>query len=582
MKEKIGKTPEQMRRDARWMVYGKKADFNALARRFSISPVTARIIRNRDVLGEAEMERYLHGTLADLYDPHQMKDLDLAVRILRQKIAGGKKIRVVGDYDIDGVCSTYLLCQGLKRCGAQVDYQIPERIRDGYGINESIIRKAAEDQIDTIITCDNGIAAADQIRLAKELGMTVIVTDHHEVPVDRDGNEVLPPADAVVNPKQKACTYPFSNICGGAVAYKLVQVLYEAWGIPSKEWEEMLEFAAIATVGDVMPLRDENRILVRLGLKQIAFTQSQGLRSLVEACGLDIHQLTAYHIGFVIGPCLNASGRLKTAKLALELLLCKDRNCAEELALELRLLNEERKAMTQNYVEEALLLAEEKYADDPVLVIYLPECHESLAGIVAGRVREAWHHPTFVLTRGEGCVKGSGRSIKAYHMFQALCGVQDLLQKFGGHPMAAGFSLAEEHVEEFRRRLNEQAALSPEDFVPEVWIDVPMPLEYITEGLVKELTLLEPFGQGNEKPQFAQKNLQIRTARVLGKNRNAVKLSLVTEQGFPMDGMLFTEGDRFLEELGAHRRIDVVYYPDVNEYNGRRTLQIVVKEYKLH
>lgn len=571
-----------MNREARWMVYGKKADFNALAQRFSISPVTARIIRNRDVQGEAEMERYLHGTLEDLYDPHRLKDLDLAVQILRGKVLEEKRIRVVGDYDIDGVCSTYLLCKGLERCGAQVDYQIPERIRDGYGINESIIRRAAEDGIDTIITCDNGIAAADQIRLAKELGMTVIVTDHHEVPLDGEGGEILPPADAVVNPRQKACQYPFSGICGGVVAYKLIQVLYEVFGIPKKEWEGMLEFAAIATVGDVMALRDENRILVRWGLKRIASTRSQGLRSLVEACGLDIRALTAYHIGFVIGPCLNASGRLQTAKLALELLLCEEKEQAEEMALKLRLLNEERKAMTQKYVEEALRMVEEKHSGDRVFVIYLPECHESLAGIVAGRVREAWNHPTFVLTKGEGCVKGSGRSIKAYHMFQALCGVQDLLQKFGGHPMAAGFSLAEEHVEEFRRRLNEQAALSPEDFVPEVWIDVPMPLEYISEGLVQELKLLEPFGQGNEKPQFAQKNLHIRNVRVLGRNRNAVKLSLVTEQGLPMDGMLFTEGDRFLEELGNLRRLDVVYYPDVNEYNGRKTLQIVIREYKVH
>ncbi len=573
---------EKVRLKTRWMVYGKKADFNALARRFSISPVTVRIIRNRDVTSEDEMERYLHGTLADLHDPHRMKDMDLAVELLRNAILDGKRIRVVGDYDIDGVCSTYLLCRGLGRCGANVDYQIPERIRDGYGINESIIRKAADDGIDTIITCDNGIAAADQIRLAKELGLAVIVTDHHEVPVDNDGTEILPPADAIVNPKQKECGYPFKGICGGVVAYKLVQVLYERFQIPRQEWESMLEFAAIATVGDVMALRDENRILVKWGLRQVADTKSQGLRSLVEACGLDIRGLTAYHIGFVIGPCLNASGRLKTAQLALELLMCEDKEKADEMAVQLRMLNEERKAMTQKYVEEALALVEKQYAKDPVLVIYLPDCHESLAGIVAGRVREAWNRPTFVLTKGEGCVKGSGRSIKAYHMFQKLCGVQDLLQKFGGHPMAAGFSLEEEHVEEFRRRLCEQAGLTPEDFIPEIWIDVPMPLEYISEALVKELKLLEPFGQGNEKPQFAQKNLHIRDARVLGRNRNVVRLSLVTEQGLPMDGLLFTEGDQFLEELGGQRTMDAVYYPDINEYNGRRTLQIVIREYKLH
>lgn len=564
------------------MLQTKRADFDALAGRFGVSPVTARIIRNRDVEGEEEIDRYLHGTVRDLYDPHLLKDMDRAVFLLKEMIDGGKRIRIVGDYDIDGVCSTYLLYQGLTRCGAAVDYQIPERIRDGYGINENIIRKAAEDGIDLIITCDNGIAAVEQIRLAKELGMAVVVTDHHEVFRDESGTEVLPPADAVVNPKQEACGYPFEGICGGVVAYKVVQVLYEVYGIPKREWEEMLEFAAIATVGDVMKLRDENRIIVKWGLRRMPQTKSVGLRMLVEACGLDIHALTAYHIGFVIGPCLNASGRLQTAKLALELLLCQDEATAERMAGELKLLNEERKDMTQKGVEEALQQVEEHYAQDSVLVIFLPECHESLAGIIAGRVREAWNKPTLVLTRGEECVKGSGRSIEAYHMYRGLCGVKELLLKFGGHPMAAGFSLEECNIEEFRRRLNEQADLKPEDFVPKIWIDVAMPLEYISERFVEELKILEPFGQGNEKPQFAQKGLHIRNARVLGRNRNAVKLSLVTERGLPMEGMLFTEGDAFLEELGSQQTIDVVYYPDVNEYNGRRSLQIVIKEYKLH
>lgn len=571
-----------MNNQARWMLQTKRADFAAVAKRFQISPVTARIIRNRDVTEEKEIERYLHGTVRDLYSPHRMMDLDRAVRLLSETIAEGGRIRIVGDYDIDGVCSTYLLYQGIGRCGGVVDYQIPERIRDGYGINESIIRKAAEDGIHTIVTCDNGISAFEQIRLAKELGLTVIVTDHHEVPAAEDGGERLPPADAVVNPKRRDCPYPFDGICGGVVAYKLVQALYEAFHIPAEEWEAMLEFAAIATVGDVMKLKDENRIIVRWGLKQMPKTHSVGLRKLIEACGADIHALTAYHIGFVIGPCLNASGRLQTAKMALELLLCQDEVRAEEMAVELKLLNEERKDLTKEGVEEAMALVEAQYADDDVLVVYLPDCHESLAGIIAGRLREAWHKPTFVLTKGEDSVKGSGRSIEAYHMYEALCGVQDLLLKFGGHPMAAGFSLKEEDVEEFRRRLNEQSRLKPEDFIPNIWIDVAMPLEYISEGLVEELKILEPFGQGNEKPQFAQKNLSIRSARVLGKNRNAVKLSLVTEQGLPMDGMLFTEGDRFMEEKGMQRGIDVVYYPDVNEYNGNRSLQIVIKDYKLH
>lgn len=565
-----------------WMLQTKRADFSALAQHFSISPVTARIIRNRDVVGEEEIRRYLHGTIQDLYDPRLLQDMDRAVALLQKKIQAGSPIRIVGDYDIDGICSTYLLYRGLARCGARVDYQIPERIRDGYGINESIIRQASADGINTIITCDNGIAAAEQIRLARELGMDVIITDHHEVPTDAGGREVLPPADAIVNPKRSTCPYPFKGICGGVVAYKLVQVLYQAFGVPSGEWEAMLEFAAMATVGDVMKLRDENRIIVKWGLKHLPRTRSLGLRKLVEACGLDIHAVSAYHIGFVVGPCLNASGRLRTARLALELLLTEDEAGAQEMAAELKALNEERKDMTQEGVDEALRQVEERYAQDSVLVVYLPDCHESLAGIIAGRVREAWNKPTFILTPGEECVKGSGRSIEAYHMYQGLCGVQDLLLKFGGHPMAAGFSLEENHVEEFRRRLNAQADLKPEDFIPKVWIDVAMPLEYISQRLVEELKILEPFGQGNEKPQFAQKNLRIRSARVLGRNRNAVKLSLATEQGLSMEAMLFTEGDLFIEEMGTRRGIDVIYYPDINEYNGNRTLQIVIKEYKLH
>lgn len=564
------------------MLRTKRADFAAVAERFHISPVTARIIRNREVVEDKDIERYLHGTVRDLYDPHLLKDMDRAAALILTKIRAGAPIRIVGDYDIDGVCSTYLLYTGISRCGGNVSCQIPERIKDGYGINESIIQKAKEDGIDTIVTCDNGIAALEQIRLAKELGMTVVVTDHHEVTRGEDGDQVLPMADAVVNPKQDGCTYPFKEICGGVVAYKLVQVLYELAGIPAEEWEEMMEFAAIATVGDVMRLQDENRIIVRLGLRRMPQTRSLGLKALVDACSLDIRALTAYHIGFVIGPCLNASGRLQTAKLALELLLCREEASAAAMAEELKLLNEERKDMTQDGVEKALAQVEEQLSEDRVLVVFLPECHESLAGIIAGRVREAWNRPTFVLTRSEGCVKGSGRSIEAYHMYQALCGVQELLLKFGGHHMAAGFSLREEDVEEFRRRLNEQAQLKPEDFVSKIWIDVAMPLEYISEKLVTELKVLEPFGQGNEKPQFAQKNLNIRSVRVLGKNRNAVKLALVTEQGLAMDGMLFTEGDRFLEEMEGKRGIDVVYYPDVNEYNGNRTLQIVIREYKLH
>lgn len=572
-------------RDSIWMLHTKRADFDAISRAYGISPVTARILRNRGVVGEDAIRRYLSGSLDDLYSPWLLKGMEEAVSILSQKVGKGKRIRIVGDYDIDGVCSVYLLMQAFKRIGALVDYEIPDRVKDGYGINESIIRAAKADGIDTIVTCDNGIAAREQIAVARELGMSVVVTDHHDVPEEEapggGRRQLLPPAAAIVNPKQEGCGYPFDGICGAVVAYKLVQALYERMGVPRAEWEAMLEIAAIATVGDVMKLQDENRVIVKLGLGRMPATASVGLRCLVEACGLDIGSLTAYHIGFVVGPCLNAGGRLRTAKLALELLMCRDAGQADGLAMELKMLNEERKELTQSAVDQALTQVEERYGRDKVLVAYLPDCHESIAGIVAGRVREACCKPTFVLTRSEEGVKGSGRSIEAYHMFQALLEVQDLLTKFGGHPMAAGLSLREEDVEELRRRLNENARLKEEDFIPRIWIDAAMPLEYITEGLVGELKRLEPFGQGNEKPQFAQKGLKVQSVRVMGRNRNVVRLSMATERGLCMDGILFTDGDRFVEELGGCRCLDVIYYPDINEYNGNRTLQIVIKEYKL-
>ena len=564
---------------AKWMLYAKKADFNGIGTHFHISPVIARIIRNRDVCGDENIEKYLRGTWKDLYSPHRLKDADLAAGLLLEKIQQGKRIRIVGDYDIDGVCSTYLLYKGLKRLGAAVDYEIPDRIKDGYGINIQIVEAAAEDNIDTILTCDNGISAIDQMKRARELGMTVIVTDHHDI-VKVGEEDVLPEADAIVNPKQSADTYPWKEICGGMVAYKLIQILYEKAGIDREEWLAMIEFAAIATVGDVMKLQDENRIVVKEGLRRAAQTKSVGLRKLVEKNNLDITALSAYHIGFVIGPCLNAGGRLQTAKLALRLLLCEDEQLADELAQELKDLNDQRKDMTADGLVQAAEQVEAKYRDDKVLVVFLPDCHESLAGIIAGRLREKYHKPSFVLTRAEDGVKGSGRSIEGYHMFEALVEVKGLLSKFGGHPMAAGLSLPEANVEQFRLELNRRAALTEEDFVPRIWIDVPMPMSYVTEELVQELELLEPFGQGNEKPQFAQKDLRIRNARVLGRNRNAVKLSLVTPDGTPVEAMVFTDGDAFLEEMGGSRQMDAIYYPGINEYNGNRTIQMVVKEYR--
>ena len=573
-----------MKTEEKWMLYAKKADFQEIGHKFHVSPVLARLIRNRDVVGDEAIERYLNGTVDQMHNPELLPDLALAAEILEQKISSEAAIRIVGDYDIDGVCSTCILCRGLEGLGARVGYEIPDRVKDGYGINESIIRAASEDGIDTILTCDNGIAAISQIALAKELGMTVVVTDHHDIQtvLSEDGKEedLLPPADALVNPKRRDSVYPYPQICGAMVAYKLIQVMYERSGIPRAEWLDMMELAAVATVGDVMKLQDENRIVVKEGLRRLRDTKNLGLRALIEANQLDLEKISAYHIGFVIGPCLNAGGRLDTAKLALALLLAESGEEARGLALELKALNDQRKDMTQKGVDEAAAQVEERYMADKVLVVFLPDCHESLAGIVAGRIRERYHKPTLILTHSEEGAKGSGRSIEAYHMFQGLVEVQDLLTKFGGHPMAAGFSLPLEHVEEFRRRLNENAKLTPEDFIPKVWIDIALPFEYVDEALIEELERLEPFGQGNEKPQFAQKDLAVRSARVMGKNRNVVKLMLVNERGAALDAVVFTDGDLFLEEMGDSRRMDVVYYPTVNEYNGRRTVQIVVRNWK--
>lgn len=584
------------------MVQTKRADFNGLAKELGVSPVSVRIMRNRGMETKEAMERYLYGTLDGLYDGGRMKNMGEAVAVLIKKLREEKRIRIIGDYDIDGVCSTYILLKGFQRAAkelsqrcsleagrysvekkndAQIDYEIPDRIKDGYGINESIIRQASADGVDTLVTCDNGIAALREISIAKQLGMTVVVTDHHEVPVDEYG-QILPPADAVVDPKQDGETYPFHEICGAVVAWKLIRVLYEKLGIPESEWMDLLEFAAIATVGDVMKLQDENRLIVKYGLKKIGSTKNTGLRKLIEKNNLDIENLSAYHIGFVIGPCLNAGGRLKSAKVALRMLLAEDPERAGEMADELKELNDMRKDMTAKGEAEAIEQVEKQYMDDKVLVVFLPECHESLAGIIAGRLREHFHKPSFVLTRGETTAKGSGRSIEQYHMYQGLCKVSDLLVKFGGHPMAAGLSLEEKDIDEFRRRLNADAELTEEDFVPKIWIDVPMPFEYVNEKIVQELKDLEPFGQGNEKPLFAQKSLVIRNARVLGKNRNVVKLNLVTETGQLVDGLLFADGDRFLEEQAGRNMIDMIYYPDVNEYNGTRTLQAVIRNYKFH
>jgi len=568
----------------KWMVAAKRADFKGIGERFGIDQVTARIIRNRDVIGEKAIEKYLHGSRKDFYSPWLLKDMEKTVAILQEKIENRNRIRIIGDYDIDGVMSTYILLESLRGLGCDVDMMIPNRITDGYGINEHLIEQAWQEGRDTIITCDNGIAAVTQIRKAKDLGMTVIVTDHHEVPFeDLEGGrkEILPPADAIVNPKQKACSYPFAGLCGAVVAMKVMEALYEKMAPEVDLVDKMLPFAGIATIGDVMDLQDENRILVKEGLQRLHHTTNLGLQELIRVNNLEPENISPYHIGFILGPCLNASGRLDTAKRALQLLLADSREEAAVLAGDLKNLNESRKEMTAQGLEKAIEQVEStSMLEDTVLVVFLPECHESLAGIIAGRLRERYHKPSFVLTRGEEGVKGSGRSIESYSMYEKLCECKEYLTKFGGHPMAAGLSLEEENVERFRRKLNEQSGLTEEDLVEKVTIDVPMPIHYIRKNLVQELSLLEPFGKGNEKPLFAQKNLWVSQMRVFGKNRNVVKMRLTDENGYPMDGVYFGNGDEFAEEGRGKRKISIVYYPDINMYQGRESLQVIIRHYQ--
>lgn len=566
------------------MVAAKRADFKRIGERFGIDQVTARIIRNRDVIGEKAIEKYLHGSRKDFYSPWLLKDMEKAVAILQEKIENRNRIRIIGDYDIDGVMSTYILLESLRGLGCDVDMMIPNRITDGYGINEHLIEQAWQEGRDTIITCDNGIAAVTQIRKAKDLGMTVIVTDHHEVPfedLEGERKEILPPADAIVNPKQKACSYPFAGLCGAVVAMKVMEALYEKMAPEVDLVDKMLPFAGIATIGDVMDLQDENRILVKEGLQRLHHTTNLGLQELIRVNNLEPENISPYHIGFILGPCLNASGRLDTAKRALQLLLADSREEAAVLAGDLKNLNESRKEMTAQGLEKAIEQVEStSMMEDTVLVVFLPECHESLAGIIAGRLRERYHKPSFVLTRGEEGVKGSGRSIESYSMYEKLCECKEYLTKFGGHPMAAGLSLEEENVERFRRKLNEQSGLTEEDLVEKVTIDVPMPIHYIRKDLVQELSLLEPFGKGNEKPLFAQKNLWVSQMRVFGKNRNVVKMRLTDENGYPMDGVYFGNGDEFAEEGRGKRKISIVYYPDINMYQGRESLQVIIRHYQ--
>lgn len=568
----------------KWFIVMKKADFNEIARKYHISPITARLIRNRNIIGDEEIDFYLNGTIADLYDGMLMKDMDRAVEIIAEKIREEKKIRVIGDYDIDGVNATYILQEGLEGLGADVDTDIPDRIRDGYGLNRMLIDRALDDGVDTIITCDNGIAASEEIAYGKQHGLTVVVTDHHEVPYIEMGKEreyMIPPADAVLDPHRPDCAYPFKGLCGAAVAYKLVEALYNVMRHDPEDVDYLMENVAIATVGDVMDLTGENRIFVKQGLEMLKRTQNQGLKALIECTGINVERLNTYHIGFVLGPCINASGRLDTAKRALALLNAKTRRDAVMLAEDLKALNDSRKEMTEKGVEEAVKRIESsELKEDKVLVVYLPDCHESIAGIIAGRLKERYYRPVFVLTKAEEGVKGSGRSIEAYDMFAQMCRCRALFTKFGGHRLAAGLSLKEENIRRFRETINELADLSEEDMQMKVSIDMRLPFPYITEELINEIELLEPFGKGNTKPLFAEKNLRVIRPAIFGKNRNVLKCRLEDESGNQMEAVYFGDVETCLARMEEKKVMSFTYYPAVNEYMGRKTLQLTIVNYQ--
>ena len=586
-----------MRKNEKWVVLAKSADFNRIGKSYGVDPVIARIVRNREVIEKEDLDAYFHPSLNNLHDPGLLKGADKAAGILQQKIEQQKKIRIIGDYDIDGIFSTYILYHGLLKCGAEVDYTLPHRINDGYGLSEKLILEAYEDGCDTILTCDNGIAAAAEITIAKQLGMTVIVTDHHEIPLCWEGETaiaVLPEADAVVDPKQPGCAYPCKGICGAVVAWKVLQLVQTRLGRPD-DWQQYLSCAAFATVGDVMELRGENRTITALGLEQLHHTVNTGLLALIHQNGLEPQEIRAYHIGYVIGPCINASGRLDTAKRALELLLEEDASRACLIAQELVALNASRKDLTAQGFDEAVELVEsEQLWRKQVIVVYLPTCHESLAGIIAGRIRERYYRPVFVLTRGEGCIKGSGRSIPAYHMYEKLSRVGSLLLKFGGHAMAAGLSLSEDHLKDLEEALNADAGLEDADLTEKICIDVPMPLTYISEHLIEQLSVLEPCGNGNEKPVFADRGLMARRAFYIGKEHNMLRLQLVCGNG-SMDALYFGDAEEFLDyyrkKYGADQvdalmsgrpqqmSFSFVYYPQINHYQGRSLPQIVITHY---
>ncbi|WP_282192424.1 single-stranded-DNA-specific exonuclease RecJ [Romboutsia ilealis] len=580
----------------KWLLRNRKVDLKAMSDKYKISQLLCKLMVNRDITDDNIINSYINPVYENLHSPKTMKDIALAVNIIKRKIQEKKKIRIIGDYDVDGIISVFILYTALKECGANVDYEIPDRIKDGYGINENIVKTAYDEDVDTIITCDNGISAIDQIQYAKNLGLTVIVTDHHDVPfVEENGVRtfISSQADAIINPKQIECEYEFKSICGAGVAFKLMEVLYEELGMNKEECYKLIEFVAIATVCDVVDLIDENRIFVKNGLNMLNNTTNIGIKALKKASGLEDKEITAYHLGFVIGPCLNASGRLDSAKKGLELLLMENYEDAENLAQEIVDLNDARKDMTKEGVDRAInIIDSTEINNDKILVVYIPDIHESLAGIVAGRVKEKYNKPTIILTKSEEGVKGSARSIEEYNMFEGLLACKELLDKFGGHPMAAGLSLQEDKVDELRKELNNKCKLTDEDLTRKIMIDASLPLEYLNINLIKELDVLEPFGKGNAKPVFGVRDVKVTKAMLLGKDKNILKLRLLTNNNLTIDAMIFNDLENFenkvIEKYGNEGldnlynkfnnniSMDFTFYPSINEWNGNKSIQIIV------
>lgn len=580
----------------KWLLRNRKVDLKAMSDKYKISQLLCKLMVNRDITDDNIINSYINPVYENLHSPKTMKDIALAVNIIKRKIQEKKKIRIIGDYDVDGIISVFILYTALKECGANVDYEIPDRIKDGYGINENIVKTAYDEDVDTIITCDNGISAIDQIQYAKNLGLTVIVTDHHDVPfVEENGVRtfISSQADAIINPKQIECEYEFKSICGAGVAFKLMEVLYEELGMNKEECYKLIEFVAIATVCDVVDLIDENRIFVKNGLNMLNNTTNIGIKALKKASGLEDKEITAYHLGFVIGPCLNASGRLDSAKKGLELLLMENYEDAENLAQEIVDLNDARKDMTKEGVDRAInIIDSTEINNDKILVVYIPDIHESLAGIVAGRIKEKYNKPTIILTKSEDGVKGSARSIEEYNMFEGLLACKELLDKFGGHPMAAGLSLQEDKVDELRKELNNKCKLTDEDLIRKIMIDASLPLEYLNINLIKELDVLEPFGKGNAKPVFGVRDVKVTKAMLLGKDKNILKLRLLTNNNLTIDAMIFNDLENFenkvIEKYGNEGldnlynksnnniSMDFTFYPSINEWNGNKSIQIIV------